>query len=104
MATVPAGLPERVTIRDVGPRDGLQNEKALVPTAVKAEFGKTLLRQDNFHSRDITLIDGHLEMRRGANDGDTADSTETAVVRCDLNIVRSDQGYAIARGMFGRKR
>ncbi len=31
-------LPERVTIYEVGPRDGLQNEKALVPTATKAEF------------------------------------------------------------------
>jgi hydroxymethylglutaryl-CoA lyase len=33
-----APLPERVTIYEVGPRDGLQNEKALVPTEVKAEF------------------------------------------------------------------
>ncbi|MGH3362090.1 MAG: hydroxymethylglutaryl-CoA lyase [Nocardioides sp.] len=33
-----AGLPERVTIYEVGPRDGLQNEQALVPTEVKAEF------------------------------------------------------------------
>jgi hydroxymethylglutaryl-CoA lyase len=32
------GLPERVTIYEVGPRDGLQNEPAAVPTAVKAEF------------------------------------------------------------------
>jgi hydroxymethylglutaryl-CoA lyase len=32
------GLPERVTIYEVGPRDGLQNEKATVPTATKAEF------------------------------------------------------------------
>ncbi|ROO84577.1 hydroxymethylglutaryl-CoA lyase [Actinocorallia herbida] len=31
-------LPERVTIYEVGPRDGLQNEKAVVPVAVKAEF------------------------------------------------------------------
>ncbi|CDR09643.1 hydroxymethylglutaryl-CoA lyase [Streptomyces iranensis] len=37
--TVPApGLPTRVRIHEVGPRDGLQNEKALVPAAVKAEF------------------------------------------------------------------
>jgi len=33
-----AGLPERVTIWEVGPRDGLQNENSLVPTDVKAEF------------------------------------------------------------------
>ncbi|MCM3811237.1 hydroxymethylglutaryl-CoA lyase [Streptomyces malaysiensis] len=37
--TVPApGLPPRVRIHEVGPRDGLQNEKALVPAAIKAEF------------------------------------------------------------------
>ncbi len=33
-----SGLPERVTIYEVGPRDGLQNEKAVVPVEVKAEF------------------------------------------------------------------
>ncbi|MFF3442491.1 hydroxymethylglutaryl-CoA lyase [Streptosporangium sp. NPDC002721] len=33
-----AGLPERVTIYEVGPRDGLQNEAAVVPVEVKAEF------------------------------------------------------------------
>jgi hydroxymethylglutaryl-CoA lyase len=31
-------LPERVTIYEVGPRDGLQNESAIVPLAAKAEF------------------------------------------------------------------
>ncbi|WP_225844815.1 hydroxymethylglutaryl-CoA lyase [Streptomyces sp. HPF1205] len=37
--TVPMdGLPERVRIHEVGARDGLQNEKATVPTEVKAEF------------------------------------------------------------------
>jgi hydroxymethylglutaryl-CoA lyase len=38
-----APLPERVTIYEVGPRDGLQNEQALVPTEVKAEFIERLL-------------------------------------------------------------
>ncbi|MDX6312719.1 MAG: hydroxymethylglutaryl-CoA lyase [Streptomyces sp.] len=33
-----AGLPRSVRIHEVGARDGLQNEKATVPTAVKAEF------------------------------------------------------------------
>jgi hydroxymethylglutaryl-CoA lyase len=32
------GLPERVTIYEVGPRDGLQNESAVIPVEVKAEF------------------------------------------------------------------
>ncbi|WP_071460041.1 hydroxymethylglutaryl-CoA lyase [Bacillus massilinigeriensis] len=31
-------LPKKVTIIEVGPRDGLQNEKSFVPTAVKKEF------------------------------------------------------------------
>ncbi|MFD9715652.1 hydroxymethylglutaryl-CoA lyase [Streptomyces sp. NPDC059076] len=36
---IPASaLPARVRIHEVGPRDGLQNEKAVVPTEVKAEF------------------------------------------------------------------
>ena len=38
-----SGLPERVTIYEVGPRDGLQNEKTVVPTPVKAEFVRRLL-------------------------------------------------------------
>ncbi|MFD1661871.1 hydroxymethylglutaryl-CoA lyase [Streptomyces caeni] len=40
---VPApGLPARVRIHEVGARDGLQNEKAAVPTEVKAEFIRRL--------------------------------------------------------------
>ena len=37
-----AELPRRVTIYEVGPRDGLQNEKSVVPSAVKAEFVRRL--------------------------------------------------------------
>ncbi|WAU79518.1 hydroxymethylglutaryl-CoA lyase [Streptomyces sp. Qhu-G9] len=41
--TVPAeGLPARVRIHEVGARDGLQNEKATVPTETKAEFIRRL--------------------------------------------------------------
>ncbi|GAA2615323.1 hydroxymethylglutaryl-CoA lyase [Streptomyces axinellae] len=43
MAFPLAGLPSRVRIHEVGPRDGLQNEKAVVPVAVKAEFIKRLV-------------------------------------------------------------
>ncbi|WP_329276521.1 hydroxymethylglutaryl-CoA lyase [Streptomyces sp. NBC_01451] len=40
---VPApDLPARVRIHEVGARDGLQNEKTTVPTAVKAEFIRRL--------------------------------------------------------------
>ncbi len=38
------GLPGKVTIYEVGPRDGLQNEQASVPTDVKAEFVERLLQ------------------------------------------------------------
>ncbi|MEV6652419.1 hydroxymethylglutaryl-CoA lyase [Streptomyces sp. NPDC051219] len=37
-----AGLPPRVRIHEVGPRDGLQNEKTVVPTEIKAEFVRRL--------------------------------------------------------------
>jgi hydroxymethylglutaryl-CoA lyase len=38
MTVLAAGLPEQVTIYEVGARDGLQNESAVLPTEVKAEF------------------------------------------------------------------
>ena len=37
------GLPSSVTIYEVGPRDGLQNEATVVPAAVKTEFVRRLL-------------------------------------------------------------
>jgi hydroxymethylglutaryl-CoA lyase len=41
---VPAtGLPDAVTIYEVGPRDGLQNEKAIIPVEVKAELVERLV-------------------------------------------------------------
>ncbi|MFJ6460102.1 hydroxymethylglutaryl-CoA lyase [Streptomyces sp. NPDC091387] len=41
--TVPApDLPARIRIHEVGARDGLQNEKTVVPTGVKAEFIRRL--------------------------------------------------------------
>lgn len=36
-------LPPRVTVYEVGPRDGLQNEAAVVPAQVKAEFVRRLV-------------------------------------------------------------
>jgi hydroxymethylglutaryl-CoA lyase len=56
--TVPsAGLPARVTIWEVGARDGLQNEQTVVPVEVKAEFldrladaGLTILEATSFVS------------------------------------------------------
>jgi hydroxymethylglutaryl-CoA lyase len=36
-------LPSRVTIYEVGPRDGLQNEATVVPVETKAEFIRRLV-------------------------------------------------------------
>ncbi len=36
-------LPERVTVYEVGPRDGLQNEPTVVPVETKAEFVRRLV-------------------------------------------------------------
>jgi hydroxymethylglutaryl-CoA lyase len=38
-----SGWPDRVTIYEVGPRDGLQNEATTVPVEVKAEFVRRLV-------------------------------------------------------------
>jgi hydroxymethylglutaryl-CoA lyase len=43
MAEEPGTTPTRVTIYEVGPRDGLQNEQAVVPVEAKAEFVERLL-------------------------------------------------------------
>ncbi|MBA3419973.1 MAG: hydroxymethylglutaryl-CoA lyase [Geodermatophilaceae bacterium] len=43
MPTALAGLPQSVTIYEVGPRDGLQNERVTVPVEVKAEFIERLV-------------------------------------------------------------
>lgn len=41
--TMMPGLPERVSIYEVGPRDGLQNESTVLSAAVKAEFIRRLV-------------------------------------------------------------
>jgi len=37
------GLPDRVTVYEVGPRDGLQNEKTVIPLEVKVELVQRLV-------------------------------------------------------------
>ncbi len=43
MVVADPALPARVTVYEVGPRDGLQNEAAVVPVGVKAEFVRRLV-------------------------------------------------------------
>ncbi len=42
MSQLLQSLPERVTVFEVGPRDGLQNESALIPSAEKIAFVNAL--------------------------------------------------------------
>jgi hydroxymethylglutaryl-CoA lyase len=44
MSDVPPPLPASVRIREVGPRDGFQNEPEVIPTAVKVELIEALAR------------------------------------------------------------
>ena len=74
-----SGLPARVTIWEVGARDGLQNEPAVIPVAVKVEFldrlaaaGLRVLEATSFvHPRwvpqlaDATELFGLLTRREG---------------------------------------
>jgi hydroxymethylglutaryl-CoA lyase len=49
------GLPARVEIVEVGPRDGLQNESAVLSTAVKAELIDRLVRC-GLHTVEVTSM------------------------------------------------
>ena len=49
-------LPDRVTVYEVGPRDGLQNEAETLPVAIRAQFvdlltdaGFTIVEVDAFY-------------------------------------------------------
>jgi hydroxymethylglutaryl-CoA lyase len=43
MVVADRGLPKRVLVYEVGPRDGLQNEKGVIPVEVKAELVERLV-------------------------------------------------------------
>ncbi|XP_072800887.1 3-hydroxymethyl-3-methylglutaryl-CoA lyase, cytoplasmic isoform X4 [Vicugna pacos] len=68
-----SGLPEYVKIVEVGPRDGLQNEKVIVPTDKKIEFinqlsqtGLSVIEVTSFvSSRWIPQMADHTEVMKG---------------------------------------
>jgi hydroxymethylglutaryl-CoA lyase len=68
-----AGLPDRVTIWEVGARDGLQNEQAIVPVEVKIEFldrladaGLTVLEATSFvHPKWVPQLADAAELLAG---------------------------------------
>ena len=51
-----AALPERVTLVEVGPRDGLQNESAFVPTDVKVALIETLVAAGLTHIEATSFV------------------------------------------------
>ena len=51
-------IPDAVRLVEVGPRDGLQNEKAEVPTAVKLELIERLGGSDGFRVAEVGAADG----------------------------------------------
>ncbi|XP_044109035.1 3-hydroxymethyl-3-methylglutaryl-CoA lyase, cytoplasmic isoform X2 [Neovison vison] len=68
-----SGLPEYVKIVEVGPRDGLQNEKVIVPTDIKIEFinqlsqtGLSVIEVTSFvSSRWVPQMADHSEVMKG---------------------------------------
>ncbi|KAM9738802.1 3-hydroxymethyl-3-methylglutaryl-CoA lyase, cytoplasmic isoform 3-T3 [Dama dama] len=68
-----SGVPEYVKIVEVGPRDGLQNEKVIVPTDIKIEFinqlsqtGLSVIEVTSFvSSRWIPQMADHTEVMKG---------------------------------------
>ena len=49
-------LPSRVRIVEVGPRDGLQNEKSVVPTQVKVNFIRQLAESGLSHVEATSFV------------------------------------------------
>ncbi|XP_048661692.1 3-hydroxymethyl-3-methylglutaryl-CoA lyase, cytoplasmic [Marmota marmota marmota] len=70
-----SGLPEYVKIVEVGPRDGLQNEKVIVPTDIKVEFinrlsqtGLSVIEVTSFvSSKWVPQMADHTEVMKGIN-------------------------------------
>ena len=66
-------LPERVKMVEVGPRDGLQNESAYVPTHIKIEFiqrladsGLSVVEATSFVSpKWVPQMADHIEVMAG---------------------------------------
>uniref|UniRef100_A0A7N4PXD8 hydroxymethylglutaryl-CoA lyase n=1 Tax=Sarcophilus harrisii TaxID=9305 RepID=A0A7N4PXD8_SARHA len=68
-----SGFPEYVKIVEVGPRDGLQNEKVIVPTDIKIEFinqlsktGLSVIEVTSFvSSKWVPQMADHTEVMKG---------------------------------------
>ena len=95
-----SGLPERVTIYEVGPRDGLQNEKTVVPAAVKAEFVRRLVGRRARHGGDDLVR----AARAGCRSSPTPRSCSALLGDEGARAAPAGAGAQRARAWTGRSR
>jgi hydroxymethylglutaryl-CoA lyase len=107
--TVPRpGLPERVTIYEVGPRDGLQNEQGIVPAAVKTEFierlaraGLTWIETTSFvHPRWVPQLADAAEVLAGLGESGRA-HTRPVLVPNERGLDRAIEAGVTSVAIFG---
>jgi hydroxymethylglutaryl-CoA lyase len=107
--TVPRpGLPERVTIYEVGPRDGLQNEQGIVPATVKTEFierlaraGLTWIETTSFvHPRWVPQLADAAEVLAGLGESGRA-HTRPVLVPNERGLDRAIEAGVTSVAIFG---
>ena len=103
-----SGLPERVTIYEVGPRDGLQNESVVVPAAVKSEFigrlaraGLTWVETTSFvHPRWVPQLADAAEVLASLGEGGRA-HTRPVLVPNERGLDRALEAGVTSIAIFG---
>ncbi|WP_144547583.1 hydroxymethylglutaryl-CoA lyase [Bacillus sp. X1(2014)] len=86
-------LPKKVTIIEVGPRDGLQNEKLFVPTVIKKQF-ISRLRNAGLHEMELTSF---VSPKWVPQMSDAAEIVTDCLVADDRNIVLAPNRRGIDR-------
>ena len=94
------GLPARVEIYEVGPRDGLQNETAIVPVEVKAELIARLVAA-GLQSVEVTSFVHPRWVPQLADAGDLIDRVDLSSATRMPVLVPNDKGLdrAMAKGV-----
>ena len=83
------GLPERVRIYEVGARDGLQNEKQIVPVQDKATFVR-MLAEAGLDTIEVTSFVSPTWVPQLARQIATLD--RMCGGRLDVNVISSENG------------
>ena len=91
-----SSIPSKVKIIDVGPRDGLQNEKEPVPAAVKVgNLGLAVAKSVVFGGL-IALIGCHWGLRVKPNTQSLGEGTTASVVTSITMVIIVDAIFAVA--------